>query len=64
MKACFMICKAYFVVAMLFIPHQVLLSGWLFTLIALLISLVINIYSSILLSEVNDAVKGSIAQIA
>ena len=59
-----MICKAYFVAAMLFIPHQVLLSGWLFTLVALLVSLVLNIYSCTLLSEVNDAVHGTFPQIA
>ena len=64
LKAGFMICKGYFVAAILFVPHQVLLSGWLFTLIALLISLVINIYSCVLLSEVNDAVEGSFPQIA
>ena len=55
-----MICMAYFVAVVLFIPHQVMLSGWLFTLMALLVSFVLNIYCFELLSEVNDAVHGTL----
>ena len=60
----FTVMKSYLASAMLFLPHQFLISGWLFMLIACLFSMVMNMQSAILLIELHDAVGGSFADIA
>ena len=60
----FTILKAYIAGAMLFMPHQFLISGYLFTLITCIICMVMNMQSAILLIELHDAVGGTFAEIA
>ena len=60
----FTVFKAFFASAILFMPYQFLISGWLFTTIAFVILCAVNIQSVKLLSEVHDVTGGSFPQMA
>ena len=59
----FTIFKGFVATAVLYMPNQFFVSGWLFTAITLLISLAMNLYSCKLLIEVHDKTGGSLADI-
>ena len=59
-----MIIKAFTNTGILFIPHQFLVSGWLFMTICIAVSLLLNITCYALLIEVSDVIDGSFPEIA
>ena len=59
----FTVFKSYVATGVLYMPNQFYVSGWLFTAITLMISLVMNLYSCKLLLEVHDKTGGSLPDI-
>ena len=60
----FVIFKAYIITAILFLPHQFLLSGWAVMLVAMGVALILNLHCNTILVEVHDVVGGTFPEIA